>query len=171
MVAFDLFDDKNAPRLILTASGGVLNLCAWSNSPHLRRQLGRYADGDSAADSRAIDMAIWQLKEYVAGRRTVFDITYDLSYGTLFQQRVWHRLATLAHGTTISYGRLAADLGLSGVGIRAAAAAIGANPISIILPCHRVVGANGSLTGYAGGVDIKCRLLSLEGIEPPPDRD
>lgn len=82
--------------------------------------------------------------------------------GTAFQRRVWEALRSIPRGTTVTYGELAARLGMPGAA-RAVGAAVGRNPISIVVPCHRVVGSNGSLTGYAGGVDRKRTLLELEG--------
>lgn len=101
-----------------------------------------------------------QLLAFFAGRRQTFTVPLAAP-GTVFQQRVWQALLTIPFGQTISYGALARGLG-NERGVRAAAAAIGRNPISIIVPCHRVVGADGSLTGYAGGLDRKMSLLQLE---------
>lgn len=85
--------------------------------------------------------------------------------GTDFQQSVWRALTTIPPGETVTYGELAAQLGKPSA-VRAVAAAIGKNPISVVIPCHRVIGANGSLTGYAGGLERKQALLSLEGALP-----
>lgn len=102
-----------------------------------------------------------QLAEYFAGQRSVFDLSLDLGDGTDFQQRVWHALLTIAPGATTSYGALARRIDRP-LAVRAVAAAIGRNPISIVVPCHRVLGAGGALTGYAGGLDRKAALLQLE---------
>jgi len=103
-----------------------------------------------------------QLDEYFAGTRTSFDLPLDLQGGTLFQQAVWRALLCIPRGATTSYGRLSASVGQPAA-VRAVGAAVGRNPVSIIVPCHRVLGANGSLTGYAGGLDRKTALLRLEG--------
>lgn len=103
-----------------------------------------------------------QLAEYFAGQRDTFDLTLDLSGGTAFQQSVWRALLTIARGQTCSYGSISKTIGNTAA-VRAVGAAVGRNPISIIVPCHRVLGADGSLTGYAGGLDRKTALLSLEG--------
>jgi len=103
-----------------------------------------------------------QLQQYFAGDRTVFDVPLDLSQGTAFQQQVWQRLLTLAAGTTSTYGGIGQSIG-NPKAVRAVGAAVGRNPISIIVPCHRVLGSGGALTGYAGGVDRKAALLRLEG--------
>ena len=101
-----------------------------------------------------------QLAEYFAGERRTFDLPLSFE-GTPFQQRVWRAIAAIPHGQTISYGALARSVGTPR-SVRAAGAATGRNPISLVVPCHRVVGSDGSLTGYAGGLDRKRRLLALE---------
>jgi len=103
-----------------------------------------------------------QLAEYFAGTRQHFDL--DLApEGTDFQRQVWAALGEIPYGTTTTYGRLAPALGRPGAA-RAIGAAVGANPIAIIIPCHRVIGAQGQLTGYAGGLPMKIQLLEIEGI-------
>lgn len=101
-----------------------------------------------------------QLDEYFAGTRTAFDIPLDLE-GTGFQLAAWHALADIPYGATTTYGRQARALG-SPTAARAVGAANGANPVCIVLPCHRVIGANGSLTGFGGGLAIKQWLLDHE---------
>lgn len=101
-----------------------------------------------------------QLHEYFEGRRQAFSLELDLR-GTEFQKTVWKAILKIPYGRTITYGELAKDVG-SPEAARAAGAATGANPIGIIVPCHRVVGANGSLTGYGGGLPMKEFLLNLE---------
>lgn len=103
-----------------------------------------------------------QLNDYFAGKRTHFDLPLDLSHGTTFQQAVWQALLAIPSGATTSYGALSAGVGKPAA-VRAVGAAVGRNPISVIVPCHRVVGSNGSLTGYAGGLERKTALLELEG--------
>ena len=105
-----------------------------------------------------------QLDEYFAGTRTTFDLPLHPA-GTPFQLAVWEQLRTIASGTTTTYGDMAARVGRPGAS-RAVGAAIGRNPISIIVPCHRVVGSTGALTGYAGGIERKVALLTLEGVLP-----
>jgi methylated-DNA-[protein]-cysteine S-methyltransferase len=110
----------------------------------------------------AFGATIGQLGAYFAGERTVFDL--DLApRGTAFQQRVWRALDSVRYGTTITYGALAAQLGVPPERVPALGAAIGQNPLLIIRPCHRVVGADGTMRGYAGGVERKAWLLGLEG--------
>lgn len=102
-----------------------------------------------------------QLDEYFAGKREVFEVRLA-PLGTAFQQEVWHALQRIPYGTTCSYGDLAEQIGRPRA-VRAVGTANGANPIAIIVPCHRVIGSNGTLTGYAGGVERKQMLLELEG--------
>lgn len=106
--------------------------------------------------------ALAQLREYFAGQRTEFDLPLDVRGGTAFQQSVWRALLAIPRGRTTSYGRLGHTIGRPAA-VRAVGAAVGRNPLSIVVPCHRVVGSDGSLTGYAGGLDRKTALLALEG--------
>lgn len=108
-----------------------------------------------------------QLREYLEGRRALFSLPLDLSHGTPFQQAVWRSLLGIARGQTTRYGALAAQIGLPSAS-RAVGAAVGRNPLSVIVPCHRVIGADGGLTGYAGGLPRKLRLLTLEGAAFAP---
>lgn len=105
--------------------------------------------------------ALDALERYCAGEREVFDLRYDLR-GTPFQQQVWRTLLAIPQGETLSYRELATRLGRDN-GFRAVGAAVGRNPVSLFVPCHRVVGSNGSLTGYAGGLPLKEALLRHEG--------
>ena len=107
-----------------------------------------------------------QLKAYFAGDLTVFDLELA-PRGTPFQQRIWRALDSVRYGTTITYGELAAQLGVPRDRIVALGAAVGANPLLIIRPCHRVIGADGTMRGYAGGVERKQWLLSHEGTLLP----
>ena len=107
-----------------------------------------------------LEDAAGQLREYFAGERTSFDLPLALD-GTPFQQEAWRALAEIPYGETVSYGEQARRLGRPDA-VRAVGAANGANPIAIVLPCHRVIGADGSLTGFGGGLETKRRLLDLE---------
>jgi len=106
--------------------------------------------------------AIRQLEQYFAGTRTAFELPLDLQGGTPFQQSVWQALLAIPPGGTTSYGGLSQRIGKPAA-VRAVGAAVGRNPVSIIVPCHRVLGSDGSLTGYAGGLERKSALLQLEG--------
>ena len=110
-----------------------------------------------------------QLSEYFSGTRQQFDVVLDFA-GTTFQQQVWQALLTIPFGQTRSYGEIACQIGRPAA-VRAVGAANGKNPISIIAPCHRVIGATGELTGFAGGLHAKETLLTLEGISLSSDRE
>ncbi|MGA5536073.1 methylated-DNA--[protein]-cysteine S-methyltransferase [Mycolicibacterium nivoides] len=117
-------------------------------------------------DDTAFSDAADQLSAYFAGERTEFDLELDM-VGTQFQRRVWEALRTIPYGETCSYGEIARQIG-SPSASRAVGLANGHNPIGIIVPCHRVIGANGSLTGYGGGLDRKRALLELERSRTMP---
>jgi methylated-DNA-[protein]-cysteine S-methyltransferase len=102
-----------------------------------------------------------ELAEYLDGRRSRFGVPLDLCTGSVFQQAVWRALCTIAAGSTTSYGAVSRQIGRPSA-VRAVGAAVGRNPISIFVPCHRVLGAYGALTGYAGGLERKAALLALE---------
>ena len=119
-----------------------------SSNPHWHR------------DDEAFGDVVSQLTEYFDGRRREFDLRLA-PQGTPFQQRVWSALLDIPYGDTISYGQLASHIGQKSAS-RAVGLANGSNPLSIVIPCHRVVGANGKLTGYGGGLAIKERLLAHE---------
>lgn len=123
------------------------------------------------------DMAAWRLKPehplltqtasfmgaYFAGGTAPFNLPLDLAGGTPFQQAVWRALLQIPRGATTSYGALSQSLGRPSA-VRAVAGAVGRNPVSVLVPCHRVLGMDGSLTGYAGGLERKTALLQLEGV-------
>ncbi|MGW9027958.1 methylated-DNA--[protein]-cysteine S-methyltransferase [Streptomyces sp. NPDC055722] len=104
-----------------------------------------------------------QLRSYFEGRLTRFDIEYVTS-GSEFQRRVWTAVAAIPYGATLTYGDIARQIGASRAAVRAVGTAIGANPLLIVRPCHRVIGADGALTGYAGGLERKQHLLDLENV-------
>ena len=107
--------------------------------------------------------AMAQLDRYFAGGHAAFDLPLDVAGGTPFQQSVWQALRSIPRGQTLSYRAVGERAGCGGA-MRAVGAAVGRNPLSIVVPCHRVVGADGSLTGYAGGLERKRALLHLEGV-------
>jgi methylated-DNA-[protein]-cysteine S-methyltransferase len=109
-----------------------------------------------------LDEAAGQLDAYFAGELTEFDLPLDLA-GTEFQVRCWRALATIPYGRTVSYGEQARRLGLGPDAARAVGSANGQNPLPLVLPCHRVIGADGSLTGFGGGLETKRFLLEHEG--------
>jgi methylated-DNA-[protein]-cysteine S-methyltransferase len=158
----------NSPigRLTLVATDEGLAGIRWENDRPRRVRLNIGAE-----DNRhpvLID-AERQLEEYFAGQRTEFAVKLDLA-GTAFQRKVWNALVTIPFGETRSYGQIAAQIGNPGAG-RAVGAANGRNPVSIIAPCHRVIGSTGKLTGFAGGLAAKAHLLDLEKAKTIRERD
>lgn len=140
-------------------------MCNWfSNKHHKRRVLKQLCEEFNTdiieQNTETIQSLIMQLDEYFYQDRKKFQIP-TVFCGTKFQKLVWNELSKISYGETISYGKLAERIGRS-ESVRAVANAVGANPLSIIVPCHRVIGSNGRLTGYAGGLDAKSYLLSLE---------
>jgi methylated-DNA-[protein]-cysteine S-methyltransferase len=120
----------------------------------------------TAGSSAILDEAAVQLESYFAGERTSFDLPLDV-HGSEFQRRCWLALATIPYGQTVSYGEQARRLGYGPEKARAVGAANGQNPLPLVLPCHRVIGADGSLTGFGGGLPMKRFLLEHEGALLP----
>jgi methylated-DNA-[protein]-cysteine S-methyltransferase len=118
------------------------------------------------ADHPVLQQTARELDAYFAGKGFHFSIPLDMAYGTAFQQQVWKCLREIPAGCTTTYGAISHRLGNANA-MRAVGGAVGRNPIGIIVPCHRVIGASGALTGYAGGLDRKIALLTLEGIDLP----
>jgi methylated-DNA-[protein]-cysteine S-methyltransferase len=143
-----------APRFSLTISAGAAGITGVSFDPP------REDTAVPPGSHPLIDEAIRQLEEYFERRRRRFDLPLDL-HGTGFQARVWKALLEIPYGETRSYGELASKLGMAGAA-RAVGAANGSNPVAIVVPCHRVIGSGGRLTGYGGGLDRKKFLLDLE---------
>jgi methylated-DNA-[protein]-cysteine S-methyltransferase len=146
-----------------TFDGPVGELLLTSNGSALTRLLFSPFTVDPAwseGPCHVLDEAVAQLRDYFAGNRTDFDLPLDPA-GTPFQLTVWRALREIPYAETINYGQLATRVGNSNAS-RAVGLANGRNPISIVVPCHRVIGANGSLTGYGGGLDRKRTLLDLE---------
>jgi methylated-DNA-[protein]-cysteine S-methyltransferase len=150
--------DSRIGKLTLVATDLGLRAVKWPNEREGR--LSMPPELISTEDHPVLQVAVLQLEEYFAGSRTSFDLPLDLR-GTEFQQLAWRALASIPYGETTSYGVQAERIGRPRA-VRAIGAANGRNPISIILPCHRVVGANGSLTGFAGGIETKRELLAFE---------
>ena len=142
--------DSPLGALTLTAEDGVLSGVYMENRP---------SDPGLRQDD-GFDEAIRQFDEYFAGERTTFDLP-TLASGNKLQSGVWQALSEIPYGETRSYGQIAEQLGLRHI-VRAVGAAIGQNPLLVVVPCHRVIGADGNLTGYAGGLERKRQLLDLE---------
>ncbi|MFH8369134.1 methylated-DNA--[protein]-cysteine S-methyltransferase [Streptomyces sp. NPDC018031] len=118
-------------------------------------------------DPDAFAEIVRQLRAYFDGTLTRFDIEFTADRGTDFQRRVWAALEEIPYGTTTSYGKVAQRIGASPAAVRALGTAIGANPLLLVRPCHRVIGANGTLAGYAAGLERKRLLLVHEGVAAP----
>ena len=145
-------------ELTLVGSDKGLAAILWENDRPDRVRLGALVEDRNHPVLQETER---QLQEYFAGKRRAFSLPLDFS-GTEFQQKVWQALLTIPFGETRSYGQIAAQIG-STKAVRAVGAANGRNPISIVAPCHRVIGSNGKLTGFAGGLEAKALLLGLEG--------
>lgn len=158
MTCYDTFDTPHGGMLVIANDKGLAGV-------HFERQKhhpGVGKDWKKDPQHKLLKQAKRELLEYFAGRRRRFDVALA-PQGTAFQKSVWQAISTVGFGETISYGELARRAGHDG-SARAAGAATGRNPIGVIVPCHRIMGADGSLTGYAGGLGRKRALLALEGI-------
>ncbi len=145
-------------ELKLVANGSRLAAILWENDRPNRVRLGPMTE---APDNPVLLKTARQLEEYFAGTRNCFELELDF-VGTDFQKQVWAALLTIPFGETRTYSQIAQQIGKP-TAVRAVGAANGRNPISIVAPCHRVIGASGKLTGFAGGLEAKERLLRLEG--------
>ncbi|HYW94718.1 MAG TPA: methylated-DNA--[protein]-cysteine S-methyltransferase [Bacteroidales bacterium] len=150
--------------LVIGSTGNELCLCDWkyrTSRMAVDQRIKQYLDAEYKEKTSAVHTeTIKQLGEYFSGERTVFDLPLKMA-GTSFQMKVWNALRAIPYGKTVSYLDLSRSI--SGEkAVRAVAAANGANDIAIIIPCHRVIGQNGKLTGYAGGLPAKNKLLQLE---------
>ncbi|MDY0830831.1 MULTISPECIES: methylated-DNA--[protein]-cysteine S-methyltransferase [unclassified Pseudomonas] len=144
-------------QLTLVARNGKLTAILWEKERPNRVRLGVLQEANNSPVLRETER---QLKEYFAGTRNRFELELDFA-GTDFQKKVWQALLTIPFGQTRSYSQIAAQIG-NPKAVRAVGAANGRNPISIVAPCHRVIGASGGLTGFAGGLEAKQYLLELE---------
>jgi methylated-DNA-[protein]-cysteine S-methyltransferase len=160
----DVYQEIDSPvgRLRLIAGDSAL-VGIWFEHG---RDAARGVPGLTRGSNTIIERTRAQLGEYFAGARREFDLPLE-PRGTEFQRRVWQRLTRIPYGDTTTYGALAAELG-NAKGSRAVGLANGSNPIPIVIPCHRVIGADGSLTGFGGGLPIKAMLLQLECAASQP---
>jgi methylated-DNA-[protein]-cysteine S-methyltransferase len=154
------FMDSPVGRLTLVAKNDRLAAILWENDRPNRVRLGEMSEDP---DSEILSRTEQQLSEYFAGTRHHFELELAFT-GTEFQKKVWHALLTIPFGETRTYSQIAVQVG-SPSAVRAVGAANGRNPISIIAPCHRVIGMSGELTGFAGGLAAKELLLRLEGYD------
>lgn len=162
---FETSVESPVGKLRLFATDAGLRAVLWLRQDH--EQLRGEAEPVERANHPVLVHAAKQLEEYFANRRRVFDVPLD-PVGTPFQLQAWSQLRDIPYGTTRTYGEQAAAMGRP-TASRAVGAANGRNPLSIFVPCHRVIGADGSLTGFAGGLEIKRFLLALEGKNEDPN--
>jgi len=158
---FTEMDSPLGPILIVVNGNGVLKMLDFVETRDRNKPVTVGAEQNEQKCVHVVN----QLKEYFAGTRKDFDLKVDPE-GTEFQRKVWKTLQTIPYGQTISYGEQAARMGNPSAS-RAVGAANGSNPISIVIPCHRVIGASGALTGYASGVERKQWLLEHEEAISP----
>lgn len=149
--------DSPVGRLTLVATDAGLAAILWENDRPARVPLDI---GEEDEEHPVLVQAARQLEEYFAGVRKAFALELDVA-GTSFQRKVWDALMTIPFGETRSYGQIAAQIGARAA-VRAVGAANGRNPVSIVTPCHRVIGSTGKLTGFAGGLGVKAQLLAFE---------
>jgi methylated-DNA-[protein]-cysteine S-methyltransferase len=152
------------PRAVIDSPIGPLGLVA--SEAGLQAVLFDGRRVRAGGSSRVLDAAVRQFAAYFDGDLVAFDLALELQ-GTDFQRRCWLALTSIPYGQTVSYGEQARRLGLGSDAARAVGAANGQNPLPIVLPCHRVIGANGSLTGFGGGLHVKRFLLEHEGALLP----
>ncbi len=150
------YDSPLGPMIVAATDRGLAGL--WFEG---QRHLPDSSAWPQAPQHPVLVQAVAQLRDYFAGHRTQFELPLDLQGGTPFQQSVWQALLAIPAGGTTSYGDLSRQVGRPAA-VRAVGAAVGRNPVSIVVPCHRVLGSDGSLTGYAGGLERKSALLQLE---------
>lgn len=157
-----LYRDIESPvgvlRLVVSSRG--VRAILWGEEDE--RNVLKPDEEPEEGDHAFLDQLADQLADYFSGNETKFDLPLDLQ-GTDFQQTVWEALRDIPYGATISYQELAEHIG-NPTAVRAVATAVGMNPVSIIIPCHRVIGSDGSLTGFAGGLPAKEWLLEKEGV-------
>lgn len=150
-------------KLTLVAKDDALSAILWENDRPGRVKLGKLQREDAHP---VLQKARQQLDEYFAGKRNAFELNLNME-GTAFQQKIWALLLAIPFGQTRSYQEIAQQAG-NPAASRAVGAAVGRNPVSIVTPCHRVVGSSGKLTGFAGGLQAKRMLLDLENPRPSP---
>src|SRR5512146_62581 len=149
--------------LVIGVSDKGLALSEWDRGEFPESRLARMADWEESEERTAA--AKRELREYFSGKRKVFEVRLDL-HGTEFQKKCWHALLKIPYGQTRTYAQIAKEVG-NPRGFRAVGMANHDNPVPIIVPCHRVLASDGTLGGYGGGLDVKRKLLELEGALQP----
>jgi methylated-DNA-[protein]-cysteine S-methyltransferase len=159
-----LYTTHPTPLGDLLIAGPERGVLAWISMPGQKG--GATVGPDWRRDDDAFHETQEQFDAYFAGDLKEFDLTHA-TRGTAFRERIWAALDDIPYGSTVTYGQLAAMAGLDRRAVRAVGGAVGSNPLTVVHPCHRVIGASGALTGFAGGLDRKRTLLSLEGVLLP----
>ncbi len=165
-IAYARLDAQIGPVWVASTEVGLCKVSlGQERSGSFLSWLSKHAGADGPQeDAHALTAAMSQLREYFAGSREAFSLPLDVS-GTAFQRAVWSQVMRIPYGATVTYGDIAQLVGKPKAS-RAVGRAVGANPVPIIIPCHRVVGAGGALTGFGSGLDVKEMLLRLEGAYP-----
>jgi len=157
-----VFDSPLGPIMLAASNEGLQG--AWFVQG--QRHMPDSSNWPVSVNNAILQQAEEKFRRYFAGEPVAFDLPLDLDSGTAFQQAVWRALLRIPRGATTSYGAISASLGKPSA-TRAVGGAVGRNPLSVIVPCHRVLGVDGTLTGYAGGLERKVALLRLEGVSLP----
>ncbi|BDB28589.1 methylated-DNA--protein-cysteine methyltransferase [Cupriavidus sp. TA19] len=157
--------DSPLGTMLLRAEGTYLTGVFFAGQKYYPANMAGATGDASPQEAAVLERAAQELAEYFAGNRDAFTVPVRFA-GSPFQQRVWQALQAIPCGATASYGELARALGLPPTHARAVGGAVGRNPLSVVVPCHRVLGTAGALTGYAGGIERKRALLRREGAGP-----
>ena len=160
-VSFQIWQSPLGPLFLYATEKNLIGLCFSDNRASFLKKNAQMIFNEEK--STLIKEAIKQLEEYFRNKRTQFNLPLE-AQGTPFQKKAWNALQKIPYGKTISYGDQARKI-RSEKSVRAVGTANGKNPIAIIIPCHRVIGSNGTLTGYAGGLSLKSKLLEIEGLK------
>lgn len=171
-VGYATVDSPIGPLLVAATERGLCFIQFGAGEPELlslARWCLKHGLGEPIADEERTRQAVTEIGEYFAGQRKQFDVQLDL-YGTPFQKAVWTALTQIPYGETRSYKEIALAVGQAKA-VRAVGGANNRNPIPVIVPCHRVIGANGHLVGYGGGLSVKQRLLAQEGVSSYAQQD
>jgi methylated-DNA-[protein]-cysteine S-methyltransferase len=157
-------DSPFGPMWVAATETGICTVTTGTRQPDaLFAWLSRHISPEPPREDReALAQTLAQLREYFSRDRQAFDLPLDVR-GTAFQRAVWAEISRIPYGTTTTYSQIAEHIGRPKAA-RAVGAAVGANPLPILIPCHRVIGASGSLTGYGGGLEMKAGLLRMEGV-------
>jgi methylated-DNA-[protein]-cysteine S-methyltransferase len=163
-IAYACISSPVGPVWAAATDAGVCAVGLGADQPEaMLERLSRCVDADFREEPEALALALAQLREYFSRIRRAFDLPLDIVYGTPFQRAVWQETAGIPYGTTATYGGIARRIEKPHAA-RAVGAALGANLLPILIPCHRVIGARDGLVGYSAGVETKAALLRLEGV-------